>query len=63
MFATLISRTAEDIDSLIESLPSEECSPALQVAIIIDLFAIGGRQDDSGDKFDESKLINCLTIV
>ena len=31
LFATLIARTAKDIDFLIESLPSEECSPALQV--------------------------------
>ncbi|KAK2556284.1 Mediator of RNA polymerase II transcription subunit 21 [Acropora cervicornis] len=30
LFATLISRTAKDIDFLIESLPSEECSSALQ---------------------------------
>ena len=34
LFATLIARTAKDIDFLIESLPSEECSPALQVTII-----------------------------
>ncbi|XP_015763735.1 PREDICTED: mediator of RNA polymerase II transcription subunit 21-like [Acropora digitifera] len=32
LFATLISRTAKDIDFLIESLPSEECSSALQVS-------------------------------
>lgn len=31
LFATLIARTAKDIDFLIESLPSEECSPELQV--------------------------------
>jgi len=34
LFATLIARTAKDIDFLIESLPSEECSPELQVRLI-----------------------------
>lgn len=31
LFATLISRCAKDIDTLIESLPSEESSTELQV--------------------------------
>ncbi|KAL3199116.1 hypothetical protein MRX96_043986 [Rhipicephalus microplus] len=31
LFATLIARTAKDIDVLIDSLPSEEASPELQV--------------------------------
>lgn len=31
LFATLISRCAKDIDTLIESLPSEESSAELQV--------------------------------
>ncbi|XP_013781319.1 mediator of RNA polymerase II transcription subunit 21-like [Limulus polyphemus] len=32
LFATLIARTAKDIDVLIDSLPSEESSPELQAA-------------------------------
>lgn len=32
LFSTLISRTAKDIDTLIESLPNEDCSQELQVA-------------------------------
>lgn len=32
LFATLIARCAKDIDTLIESLPSEEASQELQVA-------------------------------
>ncbi|XP_076312559.1 mediator complex subunit 21 isoform X2 [Tachypleus tridentatus] len=31
LFATLIARTAKDIDVLIDSLPSDESSPELQV--------------------------------
>ena len=31
LFAALIARTAKDIDFLVDSLPSEECSPDLQV--------------------------------
>uniref|UniRef100_A0A8C4QMF3 Mediator of RNA polymerase II transcription subunit 21 n=1 Tax=Eptatretus burgeri TaxID=7764 RepID=A0A8C4QMF3_EPTBU len=31
LFATLIARTAKDIDVLIDSLPSEDSTPALQV--------------------------------
>jgi mediator of RNA polymerase II transcription subunit 21 len=31
LFATLIARTAKDIDVLIDSLPSEESTPELQV--------------------------------
>ncbi len=31
MFATMIARTAKDIDHLIETLPSEESSTELQV--------------------------------
>ena len=34
LFATLIARTAKDIDFLIESLPSEECSAELQVRFV-----------------------------
>lgn len=32
LFSTLISRTAKDIDTLIDSLPNEDCSQELQVA-------------------------------
>ncbi|XP_076312551.1 mediator complex subunit 21 isoform X1 [Tachypleus tridentatus] len=32
LFATLIARTAKDIDVLIDSLPSDESSPELQAA-------------------------------
>ncbi|XP_028396652.1 mediator of RNA polymerase II transcription subunit 21-like isoform X2 [Dendronephthya gigantea] len=32
LFATLIARTAKDIDFLVDSLPSEECSTELQIA-------------------------------
>ena len=32
LFAALIARTAKDIDFLIDSLPSEECSTELQIA-------------------------------
>ena len=31
LFATLIAKTAKEIDCLIESLPSEESTPELQV--------------------------------
>ena len=40
LFATLIARTAKDIDFLIESLPSEECSPALQVSAMSVLYVM-----------------------
>nr|XP_037290882.1 mediator of RNA polymerase II transcription subunit 21-like [Rhipicephalus microplus] len=33
LFATLIARTAKDIDVLIDSLPSEEASPELQLIL------------------------------
>lgn len=33
LFATLIARTAKDVDVLIDSLPSEESTSALQVLI------------------------------
>ncbi|XP_068129053.1 mediator of RNA polymerase II transcription subunit 21 [Hyperolius riggenbachi] len=37
LFATLIARTAKDIDVLIESLPSEESTAALQAASLYKL--------------------------
>jgi len=33
LFAQLIARTAKDIDILIDSLPSEDSSPELQVSL------------------------------
>ncbi|XP_029205051.2 mediator of RNA polymerase II transcription subunit 21-like [Acropora millepora] len=61
LFATLISRTAKDIDFLIESLPSEECSSALQVASLHKLesesYAAGRRLEEAvmrGEKLLES---------
>jgi len=35
LFAQLIARTAKDIDVLIDSLPSEDSSPELQVSLQI----------------------------
>ena len=35
LFAQLIARTAKDIDVLIDSLPSEESSPELQVSVMV----------------------------
>lgn len=37
LFASLIARTAKDIDFLIDSLPSEECSTELQVTLFYSL--------------------------
>lgn len=34
LFAALIARTAKDIDVLIDSLPSEESTAALQVRMV-----------------------------
>ena len=34
LFAQLIARTAKDIDVLIDSLPSEDSSPELQVSLL-----------------------------
>lgn len=41
LFTTLIARCAKDIDTLIESLPSEESSTELQVGKL--LFALKNR--------------------
>lgn len=35
LFAALIARTAKDIDVLIDSLPSEESTAALQVRVLV----------------------------
>jgi len=51
LFATLISRTAKDIDFLIESLPSEECSPALQAA---SLHKLESESYAAGSKLEEA---------
>lgn len=41
LFATLIARTAKDVDVLIDSLPSEESTSALQVPPGISQSVIG----------------------
>ncbi|CAH3027034.1 unnamed protein product [Porites evermanni] len=51
LFATLIARTAKDIDFLIESLPSEECSPALQAA---SLHKLESESSAAGRKLEEA---------
>lgn len=38
LFAALIARTAKDVDVLIDSLPSEESTAALQVSLITEPF-------------------------
>lgn len=38
LFAALIARTAKDVDVLIDSLPSEESTAALQVSTSVCLF-------------------------
>ncbi|EDO47412.1 predicted protein [Nematostella vectensis] len=50
LFATLIARTAKDIDYLIDSLPSEECSPELQAASLQRLEA---ENQEAGRKLEE----------
>ncbi|CAH3108654.1 unnamed protein product [Pocillopora meandrina] len=51
LFATLIARTAKDIDFLIESLPSEECSPELQAA---SLHKLEAESSAAGRKLEEA---------
>ncbi|XP_020616291.1 mediator of RNA polymerase II transcription subunit 21-like [Orbicella faveolata] len=51
LFATLIARTAKDIDFLIESLPSEECSPELQAA---SLHKLEAESNAAGRKLEEA---------
>ncbi|XP_058948203.2 mediator of RNA polymerase II transcription subunit 21 [Pocillopora verrucosa] len=51
LFATLIARTAKDIDFLIESLPSEECSPELQAA---SLHKLEAESSAAGKKLEEA---------
>ncbi|XP_044738946.1 mediator of RNA polymerase II transcription subunit 21 [Chrysoperla carnea] len=50
LFSTLISRTAKDIDILIESLPSEESSTDLQVA---SLKRLETENQDAADRLEE----------
>lgn len=50
LFSTLISRTAKDIDILIESLPSEENSTELQVA---SLKRLETENQDAADRLEE----------
>ena len=60
LFATLISRTAKDIDFLIESLPSEECSSALQV--FKSLLLINWRQIGRRLGLGRSSIDICVTL-
>lgn len=50
LFATLITRTAKDIDTLIESLPSEESSQELQVA---SLSRLEQKNIEAGEQLEE----------
>ncbi|XP_031553227.1 mediator of RNA polymerase II transcription subunit 21-like isoform X2 [Actinia tenebrosa] len=50
LFATLIARTAKDIDYLIDSLPSQDCSPELQAASLQKLEA---ENQEAGKKLEE----------
>ncbi|KXJ21532.1 Mediator of RNA polymerase II transcription subunit 21 [Exaiptasia diaphana] len=50
LFATLIARTAKDIDYLIDSLPSEDCSPELQAASLQKLEA---ENQEAGRKLED----------
>lgn len=50
MFATLIARCAKDIDTLIESLPSEESSQELQVA---SLSRLEQENQEAGEQLEE----------
>lgn len=50
LFATLIARCAKDIDTLIESLPSEESSQELQVA---SLNRLEQENQEAGEQLEE----------
>lgn len=50
MFATLIARCAKDIDTLIESLPSEESSQELQIA---SLSRLEQENQEAGEQLEE----------
>lgn len=50
LFATLIARCAKDIDTLIESLPSEESSQELQVA---SLTRLEQENQEAGEQLEE----------
>ncbi|KAF7993278.1 hypothetical protein HCN44_006338 [Aphidius gifuensis] len=50
LFATLITRCAKDIDTLIESLPSEESSQELQVA---SLSRLEQKNIEAGEQLEE----------
>ncbi|XP_054167981.1 mediator of RNA polymerase II transcription subunit 21-like [Oppia nitens] len=51
LFATLIARTAKDIDVLIDSLPSEELTPELQAAA---LRRLEQENNDSAQRLTET---------
>lgn len=50
LFATLIARCAKDIDTLIESLPSEESSQEIQVA---SLSRLEQENQEAGEQLEE----------
>ena len=51
LFAALIARTAKDIDFLIDSLPSEECSTELQIA---SLDKLERENEEAADKLQQA---------
>ena len=55
LFATLIAKTAKDIDFLIDSLPSKECSPELQVCAMFLLCCTCNYV-----KIPKNQLIRCI---
>ena len=55
LFATLIAKTAKDIDFLIDSLPSKECSPELQVCAMFLLCCTCNYV-----KMTKNQLIRCI---
>lgn len=60
LFATLISRCAKDIDTLIESLPSEESSTELQVQSLRRLEA---ENKEAAEQLEEVKHCFILLLV
>ncbi|CAB3995370.1 mediator of RNA polymerase II transcription subunit 21-like [Paramuricea clavata] len=51
LFAALIARTAKDIDFLIDSLPSEECSTELQIA---SLDKLQHENEEAAEKLEQA---------
>lgn len=59
LFATLISRCAKDIDTLIESLPSEESSTELQVQSLRRLEA---ENKEAAEQLEEVSSPFCIYV-